>query len=208
MSWAVFDDAHIRAIGEIVQSKSDRVIAIVGGALLDDAVTKTLTQRLRDDADIINKLLKPTAPLGNAVPKADLLYLLSAYGKGTHRAISGIAKIRNTFAHNLSADFDSNIQEMREGLNALKLHHGKKRYPHFYLAGYEGPEIGKIGSNRERFIVNLKFCLLHLMGARCSHKLHTNIPLTRKGKADMKTHLEDVERQRLGLTTEEDGPTT
>ena len=49
MAWAIFREAHSKAITEIISSGSDRVTAIVGGAFLDETVSRTLTERFRDD---------------------------------------------------------------------------------------------------------------------------------------------------------------
>ena len=83
--WAVFPgDEHIQAVKELVLTKSGRVGAVVGGALLDQAVNRTLRERFRDDDGIANSILGFDRPLGNLGPKIDVLYLLGAFDKKTH----------------------------------------------------------------------------------------------------------------------------
>lgn len=159
MTWAIFSDEHIRAIAEIIQSGSERVTAIVGGALLDDTLRRTLAERLRNDKDIARKLLKVNAPLGNTVPKIDLLYMLQAFEKPVRNALYGLSNARNFYAHNLDASFNSQKKEMVDAMKLLALHEDRKVYPHHIYEGDADIPIETIKNNRDRFIVNLKLCL-------------------------------------------------
>lgn len=179
MTWAIFSDEHIRAIGEIVQSGSERVTAIVGGAILDDTLRRTLAERLRDDKDIANKLLKVSGALGNTAPKIDVLYMLKAFEKPTRNALYGLAEARNFFAHNLDASFNSRKELMVDALKKLTLHEGRTHYPHHLFqrdrAG-DKHKIEVVSNNRDKFIVNLKLCLILLMRDRVSHVTHSSEP--------------------------------
>lgn len=106
MTWAIFHDDHTAAIGELVSSPSERVSAVVGGALLDEHVRRTLSKRLRISG-VATGLFKTDALIGNVGPKIDLLYLLYAIDERTFKALKGIAGVRNFFAHNLTASFNS-----------------------------------------------------------------------------------------------------
>ena len=66
MTWAIFSDEHVRGIGEIIRVGSPRVTAIVGGAMLDDTLRRTLSERLINDEDTAIKLLRVGGPLGKA----------------------------------------------------------------------------------------------------------------------------------------------
>ena len=72
MVWAILGEEYNKAINEIIASDSDRIIAVVGGAMLDDTLRRTLEERLRDNKDINKKLFRATGPLGNLGPKIDL----------------------------------------------------------------------------------------------------------------------------------------
>ena len=62
MTWAVFpDDKYTAAVIELLTeaakpSGSERVMAVVGGALLEEAVDRTLRERLIDDPGVIKKI--------------------------------------------------------------------------------------------------------------------------------------------------------
>jgi hypothetical protein len=176
MTWAIFDDSHYRAIGEIITTGSERVVAVVSGAFLEETVERTLKERLRDAPDVIKILLKPERPLGNIAPQIDLLHLLYAFDDPTRKTLKGIAAVRNFFAHNLDATFESD--EVVKGIDRLVLHENKSHYPNPRLGGDSNEPIEPIENRRTRFIVNLKLGLLELMRDRVSHRLHTNEMLT------------------------------
>jgi hypothetical protein len=177
MKWAYFSDDHIQAIGELIQNqRSDRIVAIVGGALLDDTLHRTLAERLRDDNDIADKLLKVNGPLGNAGPKIDLLYMLRAFEKQTRNALYGISEVRNFFAHNLNASFDSKEKKMIDAMGKLVLHENRTHYPHHLFRRDSADLLPRIENNCDKFLVNLQLCLLVLMQDRVSHVTHSFEP--------------------------------
>lgn len=176
MTWAIFSDEHGRAIIEILESGSERVAAIVGGALLDRTLRRTLAERLRDDKDISSKLLKISGALGNAGPKIDLLYQLYAFEKSVRDALYGLSTVRNFFAHNLDASFDSHEKNISDAMKLLSLHENVKYYPHLIPHEDSVIEIEAITNNHVRFLVNLKLCLIALMRDRVSHDMYSNKP--------------------------------
>src|SRR5262245_11368858 len=124
MTWAIFpDDKYARALIELLTAGSERVMAVVGGTLLEEAVDRTLRERLLDDrAGRVDSLLLADRPLGNLGPKITLLYLLGAFDEETRSAMRGIAGVRNFFAHNLDASFDSTDKKFITAITRLKLH--------------------------------------------------------------------------------------
>src|SRR5262249_1531034 len=135
MTWAVLPgDKYTRAVIELLieaakPSGSERVMAVVGGALLEEAVNRTLSERLINDPRVIKNLLNPDRPLGNVAPQIDLLYLLGAFDDGTRKALKGLAGVRNFFAHNTDASFDSLNEDFVDAMKRLVLHEGKSYYP-------------------------------------------------------------------------------
>lgn len=179
MTWAIFaDDQHEQAIVELIEASSERVTAVVGGALLEYAVLRTLKERLRDDLEVTNNILAPDRALGNLGPKIDTLYLLQAIDKNTRNALKGIARVRNVFAHHLNVSFDSPDKMLVKGMNALILHEAKTHYPHHLYGGDTAQQIEPISDKRTQFIVNLKLGLIALMRDRVSHIYHSNQPLS------------------------------
>ena len=198
MAWAVFSDEHTRGITEIIQSGSGRVTAIVGGALLDDTLRRTLAERMRNDKDISRKLLGINGPLGNTGPKIDLLYMLNAFEKPVRNALYGLSRARNFYAHNLDASFNSQKKEMVEAMRLLTLHEGRKVYPHHIYDGDTNRPIETVANNRDSFLVNLKLCLIALMHDRVSHDTWSNKPLTKKALREQKRAWKQQERAQRG----------
>jgi DNA-binding MltR family transcriptional regulator len=178
MTWAIFDDSHTRGIIEMISSGSERVLAIVGGALLDETVRRTLKERFRNDPGIVANILEVERPLGNLGAKIDVLYLLHGIDNQIREALKGLAGVRNFFAHNLDASFDSVDKKFLKAMSRLRLHKNRTHYPH-HLYGGDGPHLIEPIKNRQtQFVVNLKLGLIMLMRDRVSHRTHTNQPLT------------------------------
>lgn len=188
MSWAIFRDSHTRAIVEMISSGSERVLAIVGGALLDETVRRTLKERFRDDADAVANILDVDRPLGDLGPKIDVLYLLYGMDAKMRNALKGLSRVRNFFAHNLDASFDSLDKDFLKAMNRLTLHEGRTYYPHHLYGGDGQYSIEPIPNKRTKFVVNLKIALIMLMRDRVSHRTHTNQPLTEE---EVRAQFED-----------------
>ena len=177
MAWAILGEDQTKAIKEIVASDSDRIIAVVGGALLDHTLRPTLEDRLRRNKDINEKLFKPSGPLGNLGPKIDLAFQLYVFEKPVRHSFYGISEARNFFAHHLDASFDSTDKKLTEALQKLTLHKNRSYYPHPMTRKDSQFKIEPTTTNRDIFLVNLKIGLIFLMADRLSHVLYTNTPL-------------------------------
>jgi DNA-binding MltR family transcriptional regulator len=179
MTWAIFpEDRYARAVIELVSTGSERVVAIVGGALLEEAVDRTLRERLLNMPGLVDSLLTVDRPLGNMGPKIDLLRLLGAFDEETRIAIKAVARVRNFFAHHLDASFDSPDTEFVKHVKRLTLHEDRTHYPHHLFGPNSAVAIEPINSKRDQFVVNLKLALITLMRDRISHEPYTNRPLT------------------------------
>lgn len=184
MTWAIFPgDKHLRAVIELVSaglqpSGSERIVAVVGGTLLDEAVTHTLRERFINDPGMVDNLFNVDRPLSNLGPKIDVLYLLGAFDHQTRRVLKGLVGVRNFFAHHLDASFDSLDKEILKAMSRLTLHENRTHYPH-HLYGPDGKHgIEPITNKKIQFVVNLKLGLIVLMRDRLSHETYTNQPLT------------------------------
>jgi DNA-binding MltR family transcriptional regulator len=191
MTWAVFPgDTYTRAVIELLTeagkpSGSERVMAVVGGALLEEAVDRTLRERLIDDTDVIKNLLEPDRPLGNIAPQIDLLYSLGAFDDRTRRALKGLAHVRNFFAHRTDASFDSLDKILTDAMKRLVLHEGRTYYPNHLFGPDSAVSIEPVTSRRDQFVVNLKLGLIALMRDRISHHDHSNKPRTEQEMRDI-----------------------
>ena len=201
MTWAIFSDAHRQGIAEMIQSGSDRVAVIVGGALLDDTLRRTLAERFSNDKRIADKLLKVNGPLGNAVPKVDVLYMLGAFDKPVRNALYGLFEIRNFFAHHLDASFASQNKQFLATAKKLTLHNGRKFYPHHIYDEDSEHSIEAVQNNGHAFIVNLKLCLIALMRDRVCHQTWSNKPLTKTALREQKRKWKKIERERKRIAS-------
>jgi hypothetical protein len=179
MTWAIFDDKwHTQAILEILNG-SDRVATIVGGALLEETLTRTLRERLRNDKGAYSKITRPSGALGNPASKIDLLYLLKAIGEGERDAMLALCEIRNLFAHNVRMTFKwKDDERMSKALASLRLHKNITHYPHhLYKSRKSKVKIEDVRTERDLFLVHLQLSLIALMVDRCSHVPWSNAPL-------------------------------
>lgn len=177
MVWAILGEEYHKAIDEIVASDSDRIIAVVGGAMLDDTLRRTLEDRFRQKKKMNEKLFRPTGPLGNLVPKIDLAFQLYVFERHVWNAFNGIAETRNFFAHRLSASFEARDQKLTDALAKLTLHQDRRFYPHPHTRADSEFEIERVETNRDTFLVNLKVGLIFLMADRLTHVTYTNTPI-------------------------------
>jgi hypothetical protein len=199
MAWAVFPgDEHERAVIELVTAGSERVAAIVGGALLEKALDQTLRERLLNLPELVDSLLRFDRPLGNMGPKIDLLRLLGAFDARTHKAMKGIARVRNFFAHRLDASFSSQDKDFTKAMGQLSLHQNRTHYPHHLFGSDSEIAIELISSERERFVVNLKLSLIALMRDRIGHVPYSNQPLTEDQLLEKYPDRYSTEGQRPG----------
>jgi hypothetical protein len=180
MTWAIFRLEHNAAIMTLVQTGVPHATAILGGALLEETLTRTLSERLRNDTDALDKLTKPGGPMGFAAPKIDMLYMLGAIDRRAKNGMHGIAEIRNYFAHHIDMTFESKSKKMLDSLAKLKMHEGLTHFPHHLYKNRNGMKIDSVSNNRGKFILNLRLALIILMRDRVSHQLWSNAPLSER----------------------------
>jgi hypothetical protein len=177
MTWAILpDDKHKSGLIELLTTGSDRVVAVVGGALLEQAIDLTLRERLLNLPRLVDSLLEVDRPLGNMGPKIDSLCLLGAFDEKARLAMKGIAGVRNFFAHHLDATLDSGDGKFIKAMRRLTLHENRSHYPHHLFGPDSDVAIEPVKSKRDQFVVNLKLALIILMRDRISHHAHTNRP--------------------------------
>jgi hypothetical protein len=179
MVWAVLNEDAIPAIRELLESQSDRVVAVVGASLADEHVRRALEWRLRAKTEkkdkILERMFGPNGPLGGFANRTDLAYLLYAIGKPLHLALRGIAKIRNVFAHELAiSSFDNPDAQLAKGFRMLKLHEGRAHYPSPSWRGDTTDALDPVSTRREAFKVNLRIALALLDRDMSSHLPYTN----------------------------------
>jgi hypothetical protein len=179
--WAVWNPEQDAALQELLQHpQSDRVLAVVGGAVIDDSLDKALRLRLRaavaQETDIAEKLFKVGRPLGNLGPKIDLAYLLYMFEKPVRNALYGLSEIRNFFAHNLVATFDSDNPDLRGYFGKLSLHEGRTHFPNPITLSDSEFTIQQPKTKRELYLGNFQLCTLDLLADARRHRPYANTP--------------------------------
>ena len=102
------------------EEPNDRAIAIIGLTFLDTLITDLLTNFLVDDADEVERLLRPDGALGTFGAKVSLCYCLGLIAEIIKDDLRLVAKIRNRFAHEMLVDFED--EKINAWCRALKWH--------------------------------------------------------------------------------------
>lgn len=182
MVWAILNNTQNIALKELIEGqKSDRIVAIVGGAMAEDSLRRALESRMRKDDDMNKKLFKIGGPLGNFGPKIDVAFQLYMFDKPLRNAMYGISEIRNNFAHQMDMKFSSQAKGMKDAIAKLQLHEGKTHYPSPNGDGNSEFKIKPMSQTRDIFFVNLQFVLIYLMSDTHKHLPYSNTPNNIKG---------------------------
>ncbi|WP_316674772.1 MltR family transcriptional regulator [uncultured Tolumonas sp.] len=82
-----------------LQAETDRGLPLVGAALIDEKLHKTLESFFVDSKSSKKLLTDPNAPLGTFSAKIEACYSLALIDQFEYQEIGLIRKIRNEFAH-------------------------------------------------------------------------------------------------------------
>jgi hypothetical protein len=85
----------------------DRAIAVLGGTFLEMVLEHILYAFLPENEKEVERLTEHNQPLGNFSNKIAMAYCLGLIEKIVKEDLNCIRKIRNEFAHNLYASFES-----------------------------------------------------------------------------------------------------
>jgi hypothetical protein len=174
MVWAIHNPDMHKAVIELTKSRSDRIAAVVGAAIVDEALLGVLYSRMKKSG-VFNLLFDPNRPLGNYAARYNLAYLLGACTDDIRKALEGIGEIRNAFAHNLAvSNFTDPSSKLTQGYAKLDLHTKYKFFLAPFLDGLSNNRIPKVKTRRTIFIVNMQIVLLLLMRDQRTHLLHSN----------------------------------
>jgi DNA-binding MltR family transcriptional regulator len=89
---------------------SDRAMAIVVGALIENHLTALLRLLMRRDEAIASEMFRPTGPLGPFGTKIRIAYMLRTVSLEAYEDLIKFSKIRNKFGHDLSVIFFDDAQ--------------------------------------------------------------------------------------------------
>ena len=86
---------------------TDRAAAIVGGAIIEEALKLALERVVLGSRSFVSGLFDSHGPFHTAGMRRDAAFALGFFGEHTRLDIKLIQKIRNTFAHDVTVDDSS-----------------------------------------------------------------------------------------------------
>lgn len=92
------ESPFIRAMAEM-QTASDRAVAIVGCALIEEELKAAIITRFTHKGDIAKAIFEPNSALNTYEARVSLGFLLGVFNGDLKDALIGVSKIRNKFAH-------------------------------------------------------------------------------------------------------------
>lgn len=130
--------------------ESDRALAVVGGAFLDSVLENILIEFLIDDEKEVGELLRYDQPMGTFGGRVRAAYCLGLLREAIFDDLRIVGRIRNKFAHDLSASFED--KQIRSWCAALRWHREAYMQP--------PPD----ASTRDLFHVGVNQLVCHLNG--------------------------------------------
>jgi DNA-binding MltR family transcriptional regulator len=94
-----------RLVGDM-ESESDRGVALLAVAFLDDVLDLLLRATFVNDPDAVNRLIGPGRPLESFGSRAHIAYCMGLLGADVYNDINLIREIRNDFAHRQPTNFE------------------------------------------------------------------------------------------------------
>ena len=104
--------SDVSRLVEDFEKETDRGVALLGAAFLDDVLDVMLQAAFVDDSEAVNKILGPGRPLESFGARAHLAYCIGLLGPDIYADINLLREIRNDFAHRQPTKFD--VEEIRQ----------------------------------------------------------------------------------------------
>src|SRR5256714_14391096 len=139
-----------------LESETDRGVALLAVALLDDVLDVLLRASCVDDSEGVNRLIGPGRPLESFGSRAHVAYCMGLLGADVYSDINLIREIRNDFAHRQPTNFEQS--DIHTKCNKLRC---------------VAPMLHEIEpcTTRERFIASVVVIANHLI-VQASEKAH------------------------------------
>lgn len=121
MAFLATDHDEASAIEALAQD-SDRAAAIVACSLLEARLKRTILSHLHKNTEITDKLFDVSGAIGYFGTQLNLGFLLGIYAEPFRRELDTIRKIRNDFAHKVTAtSFQKDrIRDLSKSLKILQ----------------------------------------------------------------------------------------
>lgn len=162
---------HSDSLQREFDGTSDRAVAIVAGAFLDELLQELLCEFFVDQPASENKkLFEGTGPLATFSSKIEIAFRVGLVSKGEHRSLHTIRGIRNEFAHVLGdVSFETQSIRARCGNIEAPVSMVSPRSVPLSQSGEEPPlpTIAKADSNQPRAVFQeAVLTLMHSLAAR------------------------------------------
>jgi hypothetical protein len=112
---------------DLMRDESDRGCALIGGAVLDEALANLLTWRFVD-RKVAHTLIDSRGPLSTFAARIDVTFALGLILGDTHRCLHTVKEIRNEAAHferKKGAGFNTGFTSEHTSRKCLSLLHGR-----------------------------------------------------------------------------------
>jgi DNA-binding MltR family transcriptional regulator len=101
-SWSEESQKRLLALVEEMNGESDRAVAIVGAAWVEDALTEAIVAFLEEHRESSKRLFHGSGPLATFSAKIDLARLLGMTSDAIRSDLHSIRGVRNEFAHHVA----------------------------------------------------------------------------------------------------------
>ena len=91
---------------EDLERETDRGVALLAVAFLDDVLDLLLRASFVDDPDVVNRMIGPGRPLESFGSRTHISYCIGILGEDVYSDINLIREIRNDFAHRQPTNFE------------------------------------------------------------------------------------------------------
>lgn len=112
-----YAEFHFTEVAKMVvqlESESDRAVALIVSAWLDDILAECIKRGLVDDKKVIEEAFQFESALGTFSSRIALGYLIRRMSRAVYDTLTTIRKIRNEFAHSRE-----NLKFTEQSINAL-----------------------------------------------------------------------------------------
>ena len=128
-------NADVVRLVDDLEKETDRGVALLGAAFLDDVLDVMIRGALVNDEEAINKLCGTGRPLESFGARTHMAYCVGLLGQDIYHDLNLIREIRNDFAHRQPTHFG--LQEIKDKCGQLeciscmmpdKATHGRERF--------------------------------------------------------------------------------
>jgi hypothetical protein len=139
--------ARVMDIRHRLSGESDRGCVVLASSYLDEQLARLLREVLVDDESVADQLLDDRGALATFSARIDMTYMLGYLPNEQRKALHIVRKVRNDFAHDVDANFDTPSIRDR-------------------CLGLPQPPLGRTKGPRDRFVTNVFILLAVIHGER------------------------------------------